>query len=55
MQKTAENVNIAGDSTTRNETSDNQEFLFPQHSKNAVSEFIEGFLLYVTQNYFQLV
>ena len=43
MQKTAENITIAGDSASRNETSDNQEFLFPQLSKNAVSEFIEGF------------
>ena len=43
MQKSAKKVAIAGDSGSNKESSDNQEILCPQHSKHAVSEFIEGF------------
>ena len=43
MQKTAKNVAITVDSGPNNESSDDQEILCPQQSKQAVSEFIEGF------------
>ena len=43
MQKSAQNVTIANETVSNNEQPDHQEIPCPQFSKNAVSEFTEGF------------